>query len=404
MGIYAYTVQDPARGLSRGTLIADTPAEARRQLRSRGWRVVQFREARQRTPWRLPTLRFSRNRRQEQVAEWARHLAILLRTGVPLAEGLDVLIAQNRGRMRVVLQDLREHIAEGAALADGLRRHEHWFDPVVISAVAVGQASGSLPQALGELAEFLRERQSLYARLTGALIYPMVLLVLGVGVVLFLMTWVMPQLLGVLAASGRPLPASTLLLKALSDLLIRHGWLLGLVALAAVSGTGALLRTERGQRCWHRAQLRVPLLGHLVARAVIAQFAQMTVLLLRAGVPFVEAMALVRQSVRNRVLGDELQALGAAIEAGSDIAPSLRGSRIFPPLVVHLVAVGQETGELTEMLEQLRAGYETEVRLALTRFTAAFEPLLIVVLAALIGFVIFATLMPILEATRVMGN
>jgi type II secretory pathway component PulF len=165
----------------------------------------------------------------------------------------------------------------------------------------------------------------------------------------------------------------------------------------------ALLRTVRGQRCWHRLLLRLPLAGTLTAKAVVAQFAQMTVMLLRAGVPFVEAMTVVRQSIRNRVLADELEAIRTAVEAGSDIAPALCNSRIFPPLVVHLMAVGQETGELTAMLEQLRAGYEQEVRLAVGKFTAALEPLLIVILAAVIGFVIFATLMPILEATRVMG-
>ncbi len=126
-------------------------------------------------------------------------------------------------------------------------------------------------------------------------------------------------------------------------------------------------------------------------------------MLLRSGIPFVEAIETVMQSTRNRVLREELAAIRAAVEAGQDVAPTLEGSRVFPPLVRHLVAVGQETGELPAMLAQLESGYATEVRLAVGRFSAALEPLLIVILAGLIGFVVFATMMPILEATRVMN-
>lgn len=403
MAVYAYTAIDQGHNASSGTLTADTPADGRRQLRLRGLRIVEFTPARTAPAWHLPRLRRTTKRRQERVAELVRHLAILLRTGVPLAESLDVLISQNTGKPQVVLRDVRERVAEGCSLAEAFQRHPTWFDQVLICAVQVGQISGAMHQALSELADFLEERQSLRAKLTGALIYPAVLMVLGIGVVIFLMTFVMPQLLNILLASGKPLPASTMFLKTISDVLLAYGWLIGMGVAAGLVCSTALLKTIRGQRFWHRLQLRLPLVGSLTAKAVVAQFAQMTVMLLRAGVPFVEAMGVVRRSIRNRVLADELEAIQAAVEAGSDIAPALRGSRVFPPLVIHLMAVGQEAGELPAMLEQLRTSYEKEVRLAIGKFTAALEPLLIVVLAAVIGFVIFATLMPILEATRVMG-
>ena len=401
MPTYAYKATGLAERVTAGTLVADTPAEGRARLREQGLRVVQFRPAapRERRGGRVR----SGARQREQVAEVARHLSLLLRSGVPLVEALAVLVQQQTGRLQLVLRQTHERVAGGAGLADALAEHPRWFDALFVSAVRIGEASGALDEALTELARFVRERQTLQSRLTSALIYPCILLVLGIAVVLFLMSTVIPQLLTVLVASGKPLPASTMLLKHGSDLLL--GWwpvlLLVAVGLAAVA-TG-VLRTQRGLLLWHRALLRMPLIGPLLGKTLVAQFAQMTAMLLRSGIPFVEAIETVTQSTRNRVLREELAAIRAAVEAGQDVAPTLEGSRVFPPLVRHLVAVGQETGELPAMLAQLESGYATEVRLAVGRFSAALEPLLIVILAGLIGFVVFATMMPILEATRVMN-
>lgn len=401
--IYVYTALDNAEHRINGTLIADTPSAARRHLRQQGLSVTAFYEtgSRRRPGW--AACPWGRKRRQVMTAEWVRHLAMLLRTGVPLAEAMDVLIAQSRKKGETVLRDLREQVSAGLSLAEAMEHHPAWFDALCISSVRVGQASGNLDEALAELAEFLNERQTLQSKLTAALAYPALLSTLGIGVVLFLMTFVMPQLLGVLTASGKQLPASTVFLKTLSDGLVRHGWLLGIAAAVIAAVLAAAVRTERGRLTWHRLKLRSPLVGPLVAKATVAQFAQVSVMLLKAGVPFVEAMATTRQCISNRVLAGEIDRIRSAVEAGGDIAPALSTSRVFPPLVVHLVAVGQASGELTEMLEQVRKGYETEVRLAIGKFTAALEPLLIVILAALIGFIVFATMMPILEATRVMG-
>jgi type II secretory pathway component PulF len=259
-----------------------------------------------------------------------------------------------------------------------------------------------LEDALSELAEFLHERQSLRSKLTAALVYPAILLILGICVVLFLMSFVLPQLLTVLIASGKPLPASTTLLKHASDLLVAHWLGLALTAMMAFASITALLKTKPGRYVWQRVQLRLPLLGPLTRKTIVAQFAQMTAMLLRSGVPFVEVASVVSSATKNTLLASELENVKSSVEAGSDIAPALAHSRIFPPLVVQLIDVGQRTGELTEMLNQLKAGYEAEVRLAISKFTSALEPILIILLAGVIGFIVFATMMPILEATRVM--
>ena len=260
-----------------------------------------------------------------------------------------------------------------------------------------------MDRALMELAAFLRERQTLRSKFVGALAYPMILCVVGFGVVLFLMTYVMPNLLGVLEASGRPLPWATQVMKGIADGLIAHWFGVVLSVLGIAGAVFALLRYPPTRRWWDGIQLRLPLAGPLLTKALISQFAQTMSLLLRSGVQFLDAVRLVRSRTRHLVLADELSRMETAIQRGADIASTMGSSRVFPPLVVHIMNVGQATGELTEMLEELDTSYRSEVRLALGTFVTALEPLLIVGMSAVVGFIVFATMMPILEATRAIG-
>lgn len=398
MPVYSYIAADGAGRRLCGTLAADTPAIARRMLRERGVRLLEFQSTRFR-PLTL-TLWFGERRRQQDAAEFARQMALLLRTGVPVVEALDVLIREQRGNLLAALRDIRDRVAAGSRLSEALAEHPWWFDRVFCSAAEVGQLSGRLEQALADLAAFMLERQGMRNRIFMALAYPAILSVLGLGVVIFLMSYVVPQLLQVLETSGRPIPAATAWLKNMSDVLVTH-WLVLLVSGGVLLlATAMASRWERGIQFLHRLQLRIPLLGPLIRKSVVAQFSQMMALLLKSGVTFLEALRLVRSITRHRVLVSELAAMEAAVIRGSDIAASLESSRIFPPLVTHIFSVGQTTGELPEMLAQLNDGYATEVRVAVGKFSAALEPLLIVIMSAVVGFVVFATMMPILEATR----
>jgi general secretion pathway protein F len=397
MPVFAYKAIDTAGQVRSGTLTADTAFAGRQVLRQSGWQIREFEAAR--TRGRL--LRLHRRRRQtDEIASLARNLALLLKAGVPLTEALDVLSQQYPGQLRATLQDVREQVNSGASLAEAMGRHTNLFDVVWQSAVHVGEVSGTLDVSLRELGQYLEARHNLRSRLSASLIYPVILLCMATGIVVFLMRFVVPQILQVLIASGRALPASTRMLMHLSDLLVNH-WL---VVLGLFGGTVAAIvavpRTPLGRRTWHRLQLRLPILGPLLRKAIVAEYAQMSAMLLRSNVPFTQAMKAILTTARHEVLKEELQRIITAVEAGSNIAVAMRPTRLFPPLVIHLMAVGQDTGELTEMLEQLRTSYDEEVRLAATKFNAALEPLLIILIAGTIGFIVFATIMPILEAAR----
>ena len=399
MPVFAYKAYDADKRLTSGTVSADTAASGRQLLRKEGYQLVEFGAVPFKKKTALPILT-ARSRRQDQVSEFGRHLSLLLRSGTTLVDSLDVLIRQQCGRLGRVLQDVRDKVAAGSTLSDSLASHPAWFDNVFSSAVRVGEMSGQMDKALQELALYIREKQTIKARLFTALAYPMILTILGMGVVLFLMTFVIPQLMTVLEASGRQLPAATVFLKSLSDVLTTHWLAILLAGAVAVVGAAFFYQWRPGKLWCHQMQLKIPLLRPLLRKSLVAHFAQQMSLLLKNGVPFLEALRLVHGNTRHLVLAQELDSMATALQAGSDIAPTLRHSKVFPPLVIHMMDIGQQSGELTEMLSQLQEGYQTELRLAIGKFTSALEPILIVVLAVVIGFVVFATMMPILEATK----
>lgn len=399
MPVFAYVATDFLERRLDGTLISASPSEGRQTLRDQGLTILAFAPAVRKT-WTTWLASYSQRRRKDQVAELARYLALLLRAGIPLAESLEVLARQSDPRSATVLKTVRDRIQGGASFADAIASFPEWFDALFVSAVRVGELSGNLDEALTELAEHMRVDQTLRNELANALTYPIILAVVGIGVVLFLMSYVVPQLLNVLTVSGRPLPTSTMLLKKFSDLLVQHWLIVGASALTLVVSAAFLYRQPAVRRSWQKFQLRIPVLAPLIRKSVIAQFAQRMTLLLRSGIPFVDAVQSVAAQSRNLVLAEELHLMAKTVESGSDIADTMQKSLIFPPVVAHIVAVGQDSGELTSMLSELRNRFETEVRLAMKRFTSILEPILIVVMAAVIGFVVFACLMPIWETTR----
>jgi type II secretory pathway component PulF len=404
MAVFAFQAIDQREQAACGTIAADTPALARQALRARGLAIASLKPLRPAAPGlraRLTRLGGTA-RRAEAVTELWQNLAVLLAAGVPLADGLGVCLKQQRGALQGILRQVAESVQNGLALDQALALHPLWFEPLSLTLVRVGEQSGQLAEALAELADFQTRRQALRSRLGSALIYPAILCLVGTGVVIFLMSHVVPQLLEVLTAAGRGLPAPTRLLKSLTDGLVAHGPLLAAWAALLVVGVGALRRSAWGRRWSERAILAIPLVGELVRKSWVARIAMMLATLLRTDVRFIEALRTVRAELPHRLYADELQRLETAIEAGASISQPLEASRLMPPLVVHLLAVGQESGELPKMLDQLRQAYERQVQTALTRCLAVLEPLLILVLAGVIGFVVFATLLPILETTKVL--
>jgi type II secretory pathway component PulF len=287
-------------------------------------------------------------------------------------------------------------------LAEAMEQQGAYFDELCVSIVRVGESTGSLESALKRLAGFREKGRRLRSRITTALLYPAVVGVIGLSVAVFLMVKVVPDLLATLTQAGKELPAVTMAVKATSDFIRNWWWALAVGLAAAGAGLKAALRTERGREIFSRFVLRVPVLGELVRKENTSRMAVMMSALLQSGLQFVEAVRITRQTIPNRVFRSALADYEEAVTAGRDVAGPLEASGVFPPMVVQMLAVGQQAGQLEEMLDQLAEAYDQQVAMATQRLTAVLEPLLIVVLALLVGFIAFATILPILEVSNVL--
>ncbi len=403
MAVYAYTAAgvNANAGAIRGTVNADSPRQARDQLRAQGLTV---REVVEQQPARSAGYldRYLTARQGGKVTSLLQEMATLLAAGIPLLEAMDTITRQHTGRFRDAIMLLRDHVAAGGTLAEAMALQPMLFDDLCLNIVEVGENAGTLDTSLHRLVEFRRKSAGLKNRVVSAMIYPLIVMAVGIAVSIFLMTFVVPNLLGVLLDSGKELPFATKAVKAASDLLLGWWWAILLAAVGAFMGIGAMLRTDAGSMRWHRAVLKMPLLGDLIRKQAIARMSMVMSTLLKSDVTFVKAVRIAQNTVRNRVLVNALQACEKAVYAGRDISTALEKTEAFPPLVIQVFAVGQASGRLESMLDNLATDYDTQVEIASNRLTAMLEPLMMILLAITVGFIAFATILPILEAGDVL--
>jgi type II secretory pathway component PulF len=401
MAVFTYTGLDSSASVVRGTIAADTPRQARDQLRGQGVRVRKLSEASasRRHRW-WPNLSFGRATTQWAIA--VHELAMMLHAGIPMLDALDTVADQSQGTFRAAMLAVRDKVAAGSSLAEALGQRPDLFDAASVHMVEVGENSGTLDTVLEQLAQFKRKQLGLRDSVTTALLYPLFLMCFGTAAAMFLMTSVLPPLLENLQETITVLPWPTRVAKAISDALLTHGWWLALfAALIAIAAT-LFARTERGKEIVHRMLLRMPLIGPLAIKQGVARIAMIIGTLSRSGVELTRAVELAERSTRNVVFKQALRQCGERITAGEEVAEALRHSGAFPPLAVRVFSVGQESGKLDEMLFRLADDYDAQVATASARLTALLEPVLILILAAMVGFLLVATILPILEAGNVM--
>lgn len=401
MPVYHYRVQDVRSRSASGTIAAESPRHARDELRARGYAVEELRPHAGSgfVPWQwLVRRRGTRG----QLASLLRELSTLLAVGVGIVDALETLLRQHRGPVQTTLALLRDRVAGGARLAEAMRDEPHVFHELAVRMVEVGENTGNLEEVLEQLAGFLEDSNQLRDRVIGALLYPALVFCTAVAVSLFLMTVVVPMLLSGLLEAGRQLPWPTVVLKAMSDLLVRYGLILGALTLALGATLIVIAHTSRGRRYWHAGLLRIPLVGSMARRQTIARLAGTMATLLRSGVEYLPAAEIAARSANNVIFRQALLDANERISAGQDIGAALEHTGVFPPLVIHVFAVGQASGRLEDMLDRLAADYTRQVKNLSERLASVLEPALILVLAVFVGFILFATLLPILEAGNVL--
>ena len=343
----------------------------------------------------------SRGVRPGQVAIATRQLATLLRAGIPLAGALGALVEQTEDvELHGVLETVRNRVNEGAALCDALAAHPRAFPDLYVSMVRAGEASGTLDQILARLADFLDAQIRLRAKVLSAMLYPAIMCGLGAIILTFLMVVVVPQITQIFADLEQALPWNTQLLIFVSNLTGNYWWVMLLLGGGAAWGFRRWRRTARGRERWDGFVLRLPLFGPMARMLAVGRFARTLATMLRSGVDVLRALDIVKYMLNNTVLAKVVENARDAIREGESIAGPLKKSGHFPPMMVHMVAVGERTGQLEEMLDNVALAYEAEVDQKIERLTTLLQPAMIVVMGLTVGFIIFSILMPILQMNQ----
>jgi general secretion pathway protein F len=339
-----------------------------------------------------------------EIAVLTRQLATLLKAGIPLAEALGALVEQIANlRLKTPMSEVRTAVNEGSSLADSLAKHPKLFDELFVSMVRAGEVAGNLDEVLSRLADFLEGAQKLKSKITGAMIYPMVMVVVGAGIMTVLMIKVIPEITSMFTQSGKTLPLNTRMLIAFSGFLGRNILLLLIGIIAGIVLFLRWIRSKDGKPVWHRFTLRMPVLGQLIRTINVGRFARTLGTMLQSGVPMLRSLETAKQIVGNVLIQQAIEDAKKAVTEGESLAQTLKKSGQFPATMIHMVAVGERAGQLEQMLERVAITYESEVDTKLTRFTSLLEPLMLVVMGGAVAFIVFSILQPIMDLGQLSG-
>ncbi|MEZ6013684.1 MAG: type II secretion system F family protein [Planctomycetota bacterium] len=340
------------------------------------------------------------------VTEFTIQLATLSEAGIPVVRALTILEGQTRpGPFKEVLREITEDVSGGSPLSEAMQKHDRVFDRLYASMVRAGEAGGVLDRVLQRLAVFREKAAEVRGKIGTAMIYPTVLVLVAVGVVSAVMAFVIPKFKEIFDSFGVDLPEVTQILLNVSTF-IRDRWYIvfGLPALLLVLHLGLLAKRQGYRRFFHAFLLRVPVLGGVLRKTIIAGFSRTFGTLIQAGVPHLDALGIVRDTTGNEVLRDAVEDIRRTVREGEGIARPMGETGVFDDIVVNMVDVGEETGELDNMLLKVAEAYEKQVDRGTTRLLNLLEPLMIVAMAVVVGFIVIALFLPLLDIMGAIGS
>ena len=332
------------------------------------------------------------------LAVTTRQLSTLIGAGIPLVDSLTALVEQvEHPRLKKILGMVKQRVNEGASLADALADHPKVFTNLYVNMIRAGESSGALDVVLGRLADFTESSAQLRNKLIGAMLYPAIMILVGIAIVGILFAVVIPKVTKIFEDMNVALPWTTRILIVVSSF-ARDYWYLILIAVPlSIWLFRKYLKTPRGRAWFDRAQLKTPVFGELIRMLALARFAKTLATLLSSGVPLLTALDIVKNIVHNTVLSGVIESARDAIREGESIAAPLKRSGQFPPLVHHMIAVGEKSGQLEEMLQNVARSYDAQVDMRVAALTSLLEPAMIVVMGVGVAFIVFSILMPIMQ-------
>ncbi|RII28778.1 MAG: type II secretion system protein GspF [Geobacter sp.] len=397
MPTFRYSAFKASGSVATGTIDADNLHDAQLRLKNKGLYPKELVPDSEQTGGKA---RWSLKHRVSlsELALMTRRLATLLGSSVPVYESVTTLYEQERpGELKNILNRIRDRLAEGAPLAKAFASEPHVFSESYISMVAAGEASGALETVLEKLADFLEDQEAVRSKVVTSLAYPVLMLIVGSGVMLFLLSFVVPKIITVFQDSKATLPFITIILIKVSSVLQKWWWLVVLLGCGALLGYDRLRRKESVRQWQDHWMVRLPIVGGLTRQLILSRFAKVLGLLLASGVPVTRSMEITGEVVVNREYRNCLAQVREELIQGGTLAAGLGKSPLFPPLLVHMVAVGEKGGELEQMLAKAGSAFQKEFDTAVTRSMALLEPLLVLGMGVCVGFVVIAVLLPIFQ-------
>lgn len=396
---FQYTALDASGAKRSGSVDAETRDAAVARLAADGRFVLDISQAATSKTVTQSTGGSRKAPSRQDLALFTRRLADLSSAGLPLDRVLQVVIEQSENlTLRHVSEEALVDVRSGMPVSQALAKHSKYFNAIFTETLRAGEASGQFGEVAGRLAEYQEKDVARRGQIVGALVYPGVLASTSIFVVIFLVTFVLPRLSGVFSDMGGDLPASTKLLLGGSDL-ITHNWLIILIAIVGiVVGGRAWLSTNAGAEARDRMLLTAPVIGPVIMKGTVSRFSRVLGTLVHGGVPILEALQIAGLSASNRVFMKSAQVVEEEVRAGRPIAEAMRDAGAFPPVLTHMVAVGEETGNLPKMLERVSDSLDFEVDTGVRRLVALVEPIIVLTLGSFVGFVVLSVLLPIFQA------
>jgi len=331
--------------------------------------------------------------REKDIMTFTYQLGVLLEAGFTLDRSLSILAdLTEKPKLKELLNDLMSQVRSGKSFSEALAKFPSVFPIFFVNMMKAGEAGGFIEDTITRMAVYLENSQALKEDVRSALIYPVLLSFVGGGAVIILLTFVVPQFSKIFTDMGETLPLPTVILMTISNVLINSWWLILLIVAAGIAAIKKYIKTEKGRRYWDKLKFSLPLFGKLYKEAAVSRFARTFGTLLSSGVPILNALQIVKGTLGSDKISEIIASVREATRKGRGIAEPLRNSEIFPPLAVHMVTVGEETGRLDEMLIKIADRFDSEVRTTVKRMLALLEPILILIMGIVVGFIVIAML------------
>jgi len=400
---YHYTAIAAGGKKVKGAIAAESSYAARKQLRARSIHPTSVTEVSSSEQRKAALLSFISRANKSQIIDFTKQLATLLDSGIKLTESLTVLTLQTSdARFKNALTDIRDRVVTGESLADALKDYSDYFDVIYVSMVRVGEVTGTLAKSFATIANFMEKRRRVESKVITAMIYPIVLILFCIAAILILTTKVIPTIGEQIERAGQDLPWIT---RRLMDVgFVLTSWRV-LVVIAAVFATvwslKKFFKTDRGAYLRDKLLLSLPIFGPLIKQRVVSRFASTLSTLMGSGLSMAESLRVVAEVTGNSLMKRAIQQARERILSGADIATPLRDSGVIDPAIAYMVAVGEKSGELEMMLKSISDNLETSTDVVIERLSAVIEPIIIIFMAAIIGLIAYATILPILKITAV---